>query len=89
MYKNGQKKGTIRFTVAADAASKAFVAGDFTDWQPVRMKKQKGRFGVTVPVPPGSHHYKYILDDQWTRDPDNSDWAVSPMGTINSVVVAE
>ena len=87
MVKRGRRKGTFRFTLSANGeARKAFVAGDFTGWEPVAMRKRSGVFGVTAALPPGCHQYKFILDGQWVEDPDNSDWAVSDMGTINSVV---
>jgi len=89
MFKKGQKKGTVRFTLSGNAlGEKAQLAGDFNGWKPVAMRKQKSGFGVTVDVPPGMHQYKFLLDGAWLADPDNSDWAVSPLGTINSVVTA-
>jgi 1,4-alpha-glucan branching enzyme len=88
MFALGQKKGTIRFSVKPSAgAKKVQLAGDFTDWRPVEMRKQKNDlYTATVPVPPGSHEYKFIFDDQWGVDPDNNAWALNPFGTLNSVV---
>ena len=67
-------------------ARRVFLAGDFTDWKPLRMRKRAGAFSITLSLPPGRHQYKFIVDDTWILDPDNSDWAVSPMRTRNSVV---
>ena len=90
MVKKGRGKGTIRFTLAAGGdVRKALVAGDFTGWRPLAMRERSGMYGLTVPLPPGRHQYKFIVDGQWVTDPDNSDWAVSDMGTINSLVVVE
>ena len=88
MVSKGQKKGTTKFTVKpGDAAKSVAVAGEFTDWKPVEMKKQKnGSYTVTLPLSPGNHQYKFILDGQWIADPDNDLWAPSPYGTLNSVV---
>ena len=87
MFTRGQKNGTIQFTLKpGNGTKKVQVAGDFTDWRPVDMRKQKtGSFAATVPVPPGAHEYKFILDGQWVVDPDNNAWACNPFGTLNSV----
>lgn len=87
MFARGTKKGTIKFSVTpSNGAKKVQIAGDFTDWRPVDMRKQKnGAYAATVPVPGGSHEYKFIFDGQWVVDPDNSAWAVNPFGTLNSV----
>jgi 1,4-alpha-glucan branching enzyme len=87
IFIRGQKSGTIQFIIKpGNGAKKVQLAGDFTDWRPVEMRKQKsGAFAATVPVPPGNHEYKFILEGQWIVDPDNRDWACNPFGTLNSV----
>lgn len=91
MLSKGQKKGTIKFALKpAGTPKQVSVAGDFSDWKPVAMKKQKdGSYSVTVAVPPGGHEYKFVIDGQWIVDPDNSRWALNPYGTLNSVAQAE
>ena len=91
MIGKGSKEGTTRFSLQVEnAAKKIQLVGDFSDWQPVDMKKQKdGRYAVTVPLKPGSHEYKFIVDGQWRVDPDNGAWALNPFGTLNSVAVIE
>jgi len=88
MLKKGKKKGTVRFTVApACDACRVFLAGDFSGWEPVPMRRQKGTFGITVPLRPGTYQYKFVVDEQWITDPDHGEVAVSPLGTVNSVAV--
>ena len=90
MLKKGRKKGTIRFTLSGfEAARNASLAGDFTGWKPVRMRKQKGSFALTASVKPGRHQYKFLVDGQWVADPDGDSWAVSPIGTVNSLATVE
>jgi 1,4-alpha-glucan branching enzyme len=88
MIGKGRKKGTIRFAIRPNGGiRKVALAGSFNDWQPVRMRQQKdGSFVAVVPVPPGTHEYKFILDDQWILDPDNNAWAMNSYGTMNSVL---
>ena len=87
MYENGSKKGTVRFAIAPGGqSSKTHLAGDFSNWQPVAMRKQKtGNFVAIVPVDVGTHEYKFLVDNQWVLDPDNNAWAPNAYGTMNSV----
>ena len=87
MYANGRKKGTMQFSVAVpNGAKEVAVAGDFTSWKPLALKKQKnGCFAVTTALPAGVYEYRFIVDGQWMSDPDHSHWAPNPFGTFNSV----
>lgn len=87
MFTKGQKKDAIRFTVRPpNGAMKVQVAGDFSKWQPVPMRKQKnGDYACIVPLKPGTYEYKFMLDGQWCVDPDNGNYALNPYGTLNSV----
>lgn len=90
MISKGQKKGTLKFSMKpANGAKEVAVAGDFTGWKPVQMKKQKdGSFSLMVALSEGAHEYKFIVDGQWVVDPDNNKWALNPYGTLNSVAQA-
>jgi 1,4-alpha-glucan branching enzyme len=90
MVKKGSKPGALTFSIKpADNVARVCLAGDFTDWRPLAMRKRSGAFSVTVPVPPGAHEYKFIADGLWRTDPDHSDWAANPYDTLNSVVTVE
>ena len=91
MFCNGRKKGTVRFAVKPHSGvAKVKLAGDFTDWAPTMMRKQKdGAFVAVLPVPPGTHEYKFLFDENWAIDPDNDTWALNPVGTLNSVAHVE
>jgi 1,4-alpha-glucan branching enzyme len=86
MVEKGRKKGTLRFSLEANGSGKVELAGDFNDWQPSRMRKNKqGRYVAVVPVPPGVYEYKFIVDGDWITDPETHTWAMNPYGTMNSV----
>ena len=87
MVQNGRKKGITEFSVAPmNGAKQVSVAGDFSSWKPVAMKKQKnGRFSIAKMLPPGLYEYRFIVDGEWLTDPDHSHWAPNPFGTFNSV----
>jgi 1,4-alpha-glucan branching enzyme len=84
------KNGTTRFTLRpGGGASDVFVAGSFSQWTPLEMKKQKdGSFARTMTIPAGTHEYRFIVDGNWTTDPDNSTYVLNPYGSANSVAKA-
>lgn len=56
---------TIRVPLSEDTAG-LFVAGDFTDWNPVAMVRSDGHWTVTLAVVPGFHHYAFrSADGRW------------------------
>lgn len=69
------------------AAKEVFLAGDFTNWEPVAMaRREDGSFALGVSLRRGRYEYKYIVDGQWIVDPDISLWAANPFGSVNSVI---
>ena len=91
MIGKGRKTGQIRFALSpAGPADRVAVAGDFTDWTPQTLRRQKsGQYVANINVPPGSHEYKFVVDGQWMLDPDNGQMALNPYGTFNSVLIVE
>lgn len=87
MYECGKKKGSVAFKVKAAAkAQKAALAGDWNNWQPVTMRKQKdGTFIVSVDIPPGRYEYKFVVDGRWVHDGDVPGVISNSYGTLNSV----
>ena len=87
MITKGRRKGTTRFALKpSNGVKKAFLAGDFTDWAPVRMRKQKdGGYAITIPLSAGTYQYKYQTDEDWLLDPDNHTTALNSFGTLNSL----
>lgn len=79
-----------RFELMAPGAQRAFIAGDFNDWDPssVRMRKmprQDGLFVRILHLSAGQHEFKFVVDGDWRCCP-HTPRCISPMGTINSVV---
>ncbi|HOF18915.1 MAG TPA: isoamylase early set domain-containing protein [Phycisphaerae bacterium] len=91
MITKGRKKGSVRFSLQpTKGAAKVFLVGSFNEWQPQAMRKGKdGSFSATVDLPAGVYEYKFVVDGQWSVDPDHSDWSANPFGTMNSVVRVE
>ena len=89
MYAKGPKKGTVKFSLKPKSAVKNIsVVGDFNQWTPTSLKKQKdGCYVANVPVNKECFEYKFLVDGQWVVDPDHSQWAMNPYGTPNSLGV--
>lgn len=87
MFDRGQKAGTVRFSIKPGGdVQRVDVAGDFSQWKPLPMRKQRdGSYQTTVPECGDSCQYKFLIDGRWVTDPDNRIWAINPYGTLNSV----
>lgn len=80
------KKQTFR--LEAPEAKKVLLVGDFTDWQQQAILMKKGSDGIwttSVGLPPGTHHYLFIVDGEWRDDPDCPLRVPNPFGTQNMV----
>ena len=76
------------FGITAPTASSVMLVGDFTHWQekPIGLKKQPdGRWATTVPLTPGTYHYRFLVDGQWCDDPECALVESNPYGTHDAV----
>ena len=84
--KSGTKPQTFAFN--APGAASVLLVGDFTQWQkrPIPMRRQLGGiWQVTVALPPGDHHYRFIVDGDWRDDPACPVQVANPYGSQNAV----
>ncbi len=83
-------KKRVTFTLAADAGSEVFVAGDFNRWDPAAKKltdrKNNGVYSATVTLAPGEYEYKFVINGTWCVDPNCKEWRQNSLGTLNSVL---
>ena len=84
----------VTFKVLKDeckAAEKVALAGDFTDWQEVPMKKLKsGDFSLTLDLEKDNkYQFRYRVNEKtWENDWDADDYVPSPVSfEDNSVVI--
>jgi len=76
------------FRYKAPDATSVLLAGDFTHWQqrPIPMKRgADGVWQTTVALPPGTHHYRFIVDSEWRDDPECTLRVPNPFGGENCV----
>jgi len=63
-----------------------FVTGSFNEWQgKIRMNQNEaGEFILIVPIAPGIHQYKFIVDEEWKLNPDSP--TVEDQGVTNNII---
>ena len=79
----------VAFAVQAPQAESVFVAGDFNSWSPHATPlahEENGRWAAKLPLPPGTHRYRYVIDGRWAHDPHNTYYESNPFGELNSIV---
>ena len=85
--KKTQKK--VNFQLKAPEANRVLLTGDFTSWNqdPIPMKRNRsGLWKTGVNLGSGRYEYKFIVDDQWWTDPENSNTSQNSFGDSNSVL---
>ena len=83
---------TFRFVPQGSAPAKVTVAGQFNGWnmQSHELKQgEDGAFELFVPLSPGRHPYKLVIDGQWSLDPANNEKTSDGVGGENSIVAVE
>ncbi len=81
----------VRFSVQAPDPGSANVQllGDFTLWEPVAMSAGQGHWTVTVDVPPGTHHFGFLVDGAWYLPDDAADAVPDEWGRRSATLVIE
>ncbi|OVE75895.1 hypothetical protein BVX97_03305 [bacterium E08(2017)] len=66
-----------------------YVAGTFNNWSD-RDKKMKqlddGVYSTSIMIPKGRHEYKFVINGEWSVDPECQEWTSNSMGSLNSVI---
>jgi 1,4-alpha-glucan branching enzyme len=76
------------FALNAPAAQAVCLVGDFTHWgeHPIPMKKSRcGLWKTSVPLQSGTYHYRFLVDGQWTDDPNCPLHVPNPFGSEDGV----
>jgi 1,4-alpha-glucan branching enzyme len=87
-----RKKGAkpLEFRLQMPDAKTVAVAGSFNNWDPGRglmNRDNNGEWRLTVSLPPGRYEYRFVVDGQWTDDPNAKDFVPNVHGSANAVVV--
>lgn len=60
------------FSFKAPGALSVSLVSDFTHWQekPISLRKHyDGIWRASVSLPPGTYHYRFVVDGEWRDDP--------------------
>ena len=78
------------FVLDAPIAKAVALVGDFTHWEehPIPMKKNRtGVWKAQVNLQPGTYHYRFLVDGQWSDDPKCALRAPNPFGSQDGVFI--
>jgi 1,4-alpha-glucan branching enzyme len=90
-YSKDGKNCKVTFRIEPNGAKKAYLCGNFTDWeksgQPMRRLKD-GSFSTSVTLKKGQEYYfRYMLDNgRWINDEAADAYVANPFGTEDSIV---
>jgi chromosome partitioning protein len=77
------------FTIEAPAAVRVQLAGEFNGWTPEgsEMEAVGSVWQKTLRLPPGRYRYRYVIDGEWQKDPQNAVVEANAYGGQDSVLV--
>lgn len=84
--KDGGSESVQGFSFRAPEAMSVQLVGDFTHWEekPISLKKEAGGvWHASVPLAPGEHHYRFLVDGEWRDDPECAVRVPNPFGGQN------
>jgi len=82
------KTKKARFNLYAPGAKRAFLAGDFNNWDVHSLpmeRDRKGTWEVNFALPAGRYEYRFWVDEVWQDDPDAQERVENPFGSRNCV----
>ena len=88
----GESGDSAQVRIRIDAPPGALavaVLGDFTLWEPVPMRRDGGGWLAEVSVPYGTHHYGFLVDDEWYVPDDTQDVVPDEWGRLSAILVIE
>lgn len=83
------KNNFVTFSFKSSEARKVILTGDFNNWNPEKhpMKRnENGTWEKIMTLPLGKYEYKFLVDGEWTIDPQNIQTIHNNFGTLNSII---
>lgn len=87
-----QNAGRARVRIAVEppaGAAAVALLGDFTLWDPVPMRRDGRRWVAEVDVGAGTHHYGFLVNDEWYVPEDTRDVVPDEWGRLSAILVIE
>lgn len=86
----GESRSRVRLVVEPPAGSTSVeLLGDFTLWEPVAMEREGSRWTVELSIPVGTHHFGFMVDDEWYVPDDAPDVVEDEWGRQSATLVIE
>ncbi len=80
----------VFFAARFEGAAKVLIAGDFNNWSamstPMVTSETPGLWITKLPLFPGRYRYRFIVDGNWTTDPNNTYVEANQFGELNNIV---
>jgi 1,4-alpha-glucan branching enzyme len=80
----------VEFVLESNGAERVYICGDFNQWRPTSLRMignpAAGLWEKRLLLPPGRYEYKFVVDGNWTHDPDARENVSNAFGSLNSVV---
>lgn len=91
MKKPEDRKGKkVELQLVTEPGSDVFVAGTFNNWDPkvtpMRDNPDAGHYKAVLRLPLGQHEYKFVVNGEWHMDPNNPNWTLNNLGSLNSLI---
>jgi hypothetical protein len=69
-------------------ADEVSITGSFLNWSEdgYRMQRDGEDWVINLYLPQGKTAYKFLVNGEWFKDPDNSLWEKNEYGTYNSII---
>ena len=79
----------VRFTLRDANAERVELTGDFTGWEPLPMERTGRAWTLDRVLPPGVHHFGFLVDGTWSVPADAPGLVDDGWGRQNASVVIE
>ena len=89
LKENLPKLNEITLTVKAPEAKEVYLAGEFNNWkldENSRMEQNNGSWSKRINLNSGKYRYRFVIDGNWSEDPNNPLKQVNPYGTMDSLL---
>jgi len=80
----------VRISIDAPRGARSVsMLGDFTLWDPVPMRRQGSQWVTEADVTYGTHHYGFLVNDEWYLPDDVGDVVPDEWGRQSAILVIE
>jgi len=92
--RNSVPSSSLRdFVFKAKGVKEVYLVGDFNNWslsnQSLLWQTEEGLWQKRICLEPGRYRYKFVVDGEWTTDPENDRLEPNPYGGLDSVLEIE